>query len=160
MIKENLSTLKIHKLSQAQYDRELAAGRIDENALYLTPDDEGGSIAEHNSALDAHSNMGWLTSEDVATSDPTPLDADTLDGYDASYFDEQIDELREIVNRDNLSITSISVTEASDGTVTITSILDNDDVETVVIIADANGNPSALTYNGIPIPITWTEADA
>lgn len=37
---ENLSTLKIHKLTQAQYDRELEAGRIDENALYLTPDEE------------------------------------------------------------------------------------------------------------------------
>lgn len=36
----NLSTLKIHKLTRAQYDRELAAGRIDENALYLTPDEE------------------------------------------------------------------------------------------------------------------------
>ena len=39
MITENLSTLKIHKLSQAQYDRELASGNIDENALYLTPDE-------------------------------------------------------------------------------------------------------------------------
>lgn len=37
---ENLSTLKIHKLTQAQYDRELAADRIDENALYLTPEEE------------------------------------------------------------------------------------------------------------------------
>ena len=37
---ENLSTLKIHKLTQEQYDRELAAGRIDPNALYLTPDKE------------------------------------------------------------------------------------------------------------------------
>ena len=37
---ENLSTLKIHKLTQDQYDRELAAGRIDPNALYLTPDEE------------------------------------------------------------------------------------------------------------------------
>jgi hypothetical protein len=35
---ENLSTLKIHKLTQAQYDRELEAGNIDESALYLTPD--------------------------------------------------------------------------------------------------------------------------
>lgn len=38
MITENLSTLKIHKLTQAQYDRELEAGNIDESALYLTPD--------------------------------------------------------------------------------------------------------------------------
>ena len=36
---KNLSTLKIHKLTQAQYDRELAAGNIDEDALYLTPDE-------------------------------------------------------------------------------------------------------------------------
>ena len=40
MITENLSTLKIHKLTQEQYDRELDAGRIDENALYLTPADD------------------------------------------------------------------------------------------------------------------------
>lgn len=38
MITENLSTLKLHKLTQAQYERELEAGRIDESALYLTPD--------------------------------------------------------------------------------------------------------------------------
>ena len=40
MITENLSTLKIHKLTQAQYDRTRAAGRIDENAIYLTPEEE------------------------------------------------------------------------------------------------------------------------
>ena len=39
MITENLSTLKIHKLTQAQYDRELAAGNLDPQALYLTPDE-------------------------------------------------------------------------------------------------------------------------
>ena len=40
MITENLSTLKIHKLTKEQYERELAAGNIDANALYLTPDEE------------------------------------------------------------------------------------------------------------------------
>ena len=40
MITENLSTLKIHKLTQEQYERELAAGNIDPNAIYLTPDEE------------------------------------------------------------------------------------------------------------------------
>lgn len=40
MLMENLSTLKIHKLTNAQYERELEAGNIDENALYLTPDEE------------------------------------------------------------------------------------------------------------------------
>lgn len=40
MITENLSTLKIHKLTKAQYERELEAGRLDPNAIYLTPDEE------------------------------------------------------------------------------------------------------------------------
>ena len=40
MITDNLSTLKIHKLSQAQYERELAAGNIDSSALYLTPEED------------------------------------------------------------------------------------------------------------------------
>lgn len=40
MITESLSTLKIHKLTQEQYDREVDAGNIDQNALYLTPDEE------------------------------------------------------------------------------------------------------------------------
>lgn len=36
----NLSTLRIHKLSKEQYDRELEAGAIDETAIYLTPEEE------------------------------------------------------------------------------------------------------------------------
>lgn len=55
LITENLSTLKIHKLTQDQYDRELAAGRIDEHALYLTPDDgsviESGAVKSVNNTL-------------------------------------------------------------------------------------------------------------
>ena len=45
MTTENLSALKIHKLTQAQYERELAAGRIDETALYLTEDDSDSTYA-------------------------------------------------------------------------------------------------------------------
>ena len=37
---QNLHTFKIHKLTQEQYDRELEAGRIDANAIYLTPEEE------------------------------------------------------------------------------------------------------------------------
>lgn len=36
---ENVSTLKIHKLTQAQYDREAEAGTLDEHAIYITPDE-------------------------------------------------------------------------------------------------------------------------
>ena len=37
---EDISTLKIHKLTQEQYDEQLANGTIDENAIYLTPNEE------------------------------------------------------------------------------------------------------------------------
>ena len=37
---EDITTLKIHKLSQEKYDEIVANGNIDETALYLTPDEE------------------------------------------------------------------------------------------------------------------------
>ena len=36
---DNLLNLKIHRLTNAQYDREKEAGNLDPTALYLTPDD-------------------------------------------------------------------------------------------------------------------------
>lgn len=42
MITENVSTLKINKMTQAQYNRELAAGNIKDNEIYLTPIEEVG----------------------------------------------------------------------------------------------------------------------
>ena len=40
MYTENLPTLRIHKLSQEQYDREAAAGNIEDFSLYLTPESD------------------------------------------------------------------------------------------------------------------------
>jgi len=65
LITENLSTLKIHKLTQEQYDRELAAGRIDENALYLTPGNASGS----NVNVDANLSTEGAAADAKATGD-------------------------------------------------------------------------------------------
>jgi hypothetical protein len=59
LITENLSTLKIHKLTQAQYERELEAGRIDPNALYLTPDGGGNSTID----LTGYATEEWVQDE-------------------------------------------------------------------------------------------------
>ena len=40
MIKENLSTLEIHQMTRAQYNREEEAGNLDKHAIYITPDEE------------------------------------------------------------------------------------------------------------------------
>lgn len=40
MITENISTLKMHKLTQEQYNRERYAGNLQDNEIYLTPIEE------------------------------------------------------------------------------------------------------------------------
>ena len=47
MITQNLPLLKIHKLTEEQYRRELDAGRVDPSALYLTPDDTEYATKEY-----------------------------------------------------------------------------------------------------------------
>ena len=92
MIYENVSTLQIHKLTQEQYDRELAAGRIDENAIYLTPDEE----------IDF---SGYATEEyvDAATKD---LKDELLGGAG-----EAIDTLKELADLINENQDAIDVLE-------------------------------------------------
>lgn len=53
---ENVSTLKIHKLTQAQYERERAAGNIDEYAMYLTPD-EVYDLSDYETKDDAQAKL-------------------------------------------------------------------------------------------------------
>jgi microcystin-dependent protein len=56
LITENLSTLKIHKLTESQYKRERDAGRLDANALYLTPEDEI-DFSVYETKVDAESKL-------------------------------------------------------------------------------------------------------
>lgn len=77
---ENLSTLKIHKLTQAQYDRELEAGNIDENALYLTPDEEIdlGIYATKKELNDRISQIIQYGTEEVTAGSASPYPEGTL----------------------------------------------------------------------------------
>ena len=75
MLTENLSTLKINRLTQEQYDAALINGSINANELYLTPDDN---------ELDT---SAFLRVTDVGSAvDVNPINADTLQGKSASYF--------------------------------------------------------------------------
>ncbi len=55
---ENLASLKIHKLTQAQYDNAFAEGRIDENALYLVPDDTQLASSVHCGIAEPTNDIG------------------------------------------------------------------------------------------------------
>ena len=89
MIIENLTTLKINQLTQAQYEAAIAAGTINENELYATPDDN---------ELDTTT---FLRVSDVGSAvDTNPINADTLGGKSASEFLTAVDktELNNTIN--------------------------------------------------------------
>ena len=55
------------------------------------------------------------------------------------------------------TVTAVSVTENADRSVTMVNTLSDGSTETIVVTADADGNPNGLTVNGTAIPLTWTE---
>lgn len=63
MITENLSTLKIHKLSQEQYNKVVESGDAESNALYLTPVED--DIKKHNSSTTAHEDIRKAVSDNT-----------------------------------------------------------------------------------------------
>lgn len=58
MITENLSTLKINKLTRAQYEAALEAGRINENELYMTIEEGADALATIGYVDEAITNLG------------------------------------------------------------------------------------------------------
>lgn len=78
---QNLETLKIHKLTKAQYERELEDGNIDENALYLTPDTTTEQLATKADLVHTHAI------DDVTDLQSTlDIEAAALKTYTDSYF--------------------------------------------------------------------------
>ena len=75
MITNNLSTLKINKLTQAQYDAAVQAGTINEDEIYMTPD---------NNELDTTQFL--RVSDEGSAVQENPINADTLEGKSASDF--------------------------------------------------------------------------
>ena len=85
MITQNLSTLKIHKLTQVQYERELEAGRIDENAIYLTPD-EGTDLSIYalkEDIPDISNKVDKVEGKGLSTNDYTTAEKNKLAGIDS-----------------------------------------------------------------------------
>lgn len=103
MIIENLTTLKINQLTQAQYEAALAAGTVNENELYATPDDN---------ELDTTT---FLRVSDVGSAvDTNPINADTLGGKAASEFLTTADktELNNSINTNKTELNNSISTKA------------------------------------------------
>lgn len=55
------------------------------------------------------------------------------------------------------SVTSVNVTEHLDGSVAVVFVLDNGEQETMLLSVDSKGNPTSISYNGLSVPVRWTE---
>lgn len=69
-ITEDITSLKIHKLSQEQYNDLVANGSIDETALYLTPDEEidltpYATIEQLNTKADSSLLSDYYTKDEI-----------------------------------------------------------------------------------------------
>lgn len=148
MITETLSTLKIHKLSQEQYDRELAAGTLDDNALYLTDDEDG------NLDIDLE---GYVQYEEINeyTEETNLINVDSINGLE-TYVDSRIATRNviapttvatsAIVNGDNsLAIGNASTVALGSDSIAIGHSASVTDVDNCVAI----GANSIVTYDDL-----------
>ena len=125
MLTENLSTLKINRLTQEQYDTALTNGSINANELYLTPDDN---------ELDT---SAFLRVTDVGSAvDINPINADTLEGKSATYF-ATASNVSTINNSLNTINSDISTINGSLNTINSNISTINSDISTI------NGSLSA-----------------
>ena len=68
LIEENLSVLKIHKLAKKQYDKALKEGRIDENALYVFPNEEIVTLGQLYTDIITHRDTKDILLSDLINS--------------------------------------------------------------------------------------------
>lgn len=136
---ENLTALKIHKLTQEQYDRELEAGRIDANAIYLTPyDDNNANIfVQPDEPVGAEEGTLWYDTDEPAYG----VSGGNVDltGYATEeYVDKAIAEidLSGVEAADNVYVQAEEPVDAEDGAVWIDLDEDGSEGATVEIEVD------------------------
>lgn len=144
----NVSTLQIHKLSKAQYERESSAGNLDEYALYLTPDEEidmslYATIERLNTKADTDHNHNdiYYTENEVDTKLANKADID----HSHSDIQETIDTL----NATNKPITTSGDGSAYTATVSgITALTAGASFIMIPHVASTSTQPT-LDVNGL-----------
>ena len=111
MTTENLSTLKIHRLTQDQYNRELASGNIDENALYLTPD-ESADLSAYATKEQLNEKANTEHNHEISDISSLQTAIDTVLASANSYTDTKVSNVASDTAIDN-KITSHNVSNAA-----------------------------------------------
>ena len=136
MITNNLSTLKIHKLSQEQYNREFAAGTLDANALYLTPDEEenenGGEVS-----LEALKNLPNLHTWKKYNGNPNAFEEISKTNQEIAWSIEDPN-----YGRSSYSVKYSNTISVKDGVITL------DDPQTLTVLGSSTNANDFNTLRG------------
>lgn len=167
-VSEVLPTLKIHKLTKAEYEQQIADGSIDENALYLTPDEEidlsiyateeyvndaissipvqdvSNQIENHNINIEAHEDIRILLSN---------LENLVGDTNVSSQISKAIEEIAHPVSSINGKTGVVSLTASDVG-----ALPSNTEIPSVVGLATEEYVNNAVAQKSQVQIITW-EAD-
>lgn len=85
MVVQNLNTLRIHEMTQAQYDREYAAGNIEANSIYLIKDGGGTNGKDVYSKAEID-NMVFITTEEIDVICGYGPEAERLEGDGQEFY--------------------------------------------------------------------------
>ena len=91
MITKNLPTLNIHRLTQEQYNRELLAGNIDNDALYFTTDDSDEQFEEIRALLDTKVPTSRTINNKALTGNSVVSTKNYIDGTNVQSALEDLD---------------------------------------------------------------------
>lgn len=128
---ENVPALKIHRLSQEQYNNAFTQDRLEENAIYLTPEVVQDVLINKKENI---TELTFLNFGGVSNTKTVQIGKE------------------DVIEKTN-TITDISIKEQADGSVVFTNIMADGSEEQIIIRSNEEGNPSALSYNGVEIPI-------
>lgn len=91
MITENLSTLKIHKLTKEQYDRLVASGNVDQTALYMVKDDTTTDDVGGNANINVTATVGQTIVVDEVDENGKPTEWKAADYQPRTHWSEIVD---------------------------------------------------------------------
>ena len=158
MITENLSTLKIHKLTQTQYERELAAGNIDANALYLTPDENidlshYATVEQLNLKADSNHNHNELYYTEFEIDAKLESKSDKTHNHDSFYdakgsADEALASAKSYTDTKTSGLVSTSSVTTSIGTHNTSTTAHNDIRALITDLTAAAMPKSGGTFTG------------
>ena len=110
---KKLETLKIHSLTEEQYQRAKEEGTLEETAIYLTPDESSGSGASSEELEQLQAQVNTLSETVITNKTSTDEAIENLEKSNESLFQELADTAGALEEKITKNTTDITTTNQS-----------------------------------------------